>query len=151
MPRATVSTDTVRKELRSAPPDGYVVLRQLSYAEMMQRRDMIARVYSDLPTDQRRAVKQETVRQYMELVNRAASEWEFARCIVDHNLEDDQGNKLDFTNPMALDVLNPKIGAEIDRYIEELNQEDEEAPLSEKSPSSSSLDEENEHTSSTIP
>ena len=28
---------------------------------------------------------------------------------------------------MSLSILNPKVGSEIDRYIEELNQEDEES------------------------
>jgi hypothetical protein len=47
---------------------------------------------------------------------------------LDHNLEDEFGNKLDFSNGMTLQVLDPRIGVEIERYIDELNQdaEDEE-------------------------
>ncbi len=123
MPKATISTETVRKQLKTCP-GGYVDLRQLSYAEMMKRRDIASRMYADVSTSQGRAT-QETIRQYMEVVNVAIMEFEFANCVVEHNLEDDDGNKLDFSNPMALQILNPKIGAEIDRYIEELNQEDE--------------------------
>ena len=139
MPRATVSTDTVRKELKSCP-EGYVELRQLSWAEMMKRRDIASRMYADVSTKQGVAT-QETIRQYMEVVNVAIMEFEFKNCIIDHNLEDDAGNKLDFSNPMSLQILNPKIGSEIDRYIEELNQEDEQSvvPL-EKQPTSSSPD-----------
>lgn len=124
MPRATVSTEHIKKNLRTCP-GGFVVLRQLSYAEMMKRRDIASRMYADVKTDQAAMKSQETIRQYMEVVNVAIMEFEFANCIIDHNLEDDQGNKLDFSNPMALQILNPKIGSEIDRYIEELNQEDE--------------------------
>jgi hypothetical protein len=136
MPKATVSTETIRKELKSLP-GGYVELRQLSWAEMMKRRDIASRMYADVST-KTGAATQETIRQYMEVVNVAIMEFEFKNCIIDHNLEDDDGNKLDFSNPMALSILNPKVGSEIDRYIEELNQEDETSvvPL-EKQPTSS--------------
>jgi len=139
MPRATISTDTTRKDLKSCP-GGYVELRQLSWAEMMKRRDVASRMYADVSTKQGQAT-QDSIRQYMEVVNVAIMEFEFKNCIVDHNLEDDDGNKLDFSNPMALQILNPKIGSEIDRYIEEMNQEDETtvAPL-EKQPTSSLQD-----------
>lgn len=123
MPKATISTETFRKELKTCP-GGYVELRQLSWAEMMKRRDLASRMYADVSTKQGTATP-ETIRQYMEVVNVAIMEFEFKNCIVDHNLEDDDGNKLDFGNPMSLQILNPKVGSEIDRYIEELNQEDE--------------------------
>ncbi len=150
MPRATVSTETVRKELRSLP-GGFVELRQLSWAEMMKRRDIASRMYADVSTKQG-AATQETIRQYMEVVNVAIMEFEFKNCVVDHNLEDDNGNLLDFSNPMALSILNPKVGSEIDRYIEELNQEDEQsvAPL-DKPLTSFSQDGEVEPSESTIP
>lgn len=139
MPRATVSTETIRHSLNSLP-GGFVELRQLSWAEMMKRRDIASRMYADVSTG-KGAATQETIRQYMEVVNVAIMEFEFKNCIVDHNLEDDNGNKLDFSNPMALSILNPKVGSEIDRYIEALNQEDESSvvPL-EKQPTSSLLD-----------
>jgi hypothetical protein len=138
MPRATISTETIRKELKTCP-GGFVELRQLSWAEMMKRRDIASRMYADVKTSQTSV--QDTIRQYMEVVNVAIMEFEFKNCIVDHNLEDDEGNRLDFSNPMSLSILNPKIGSEIDRYIEELNQEDESTvvPL-EKPPTSSSQD-----------
>lgn len=123
MPKATISTENERKQLKSCP-GGFVELRQLSWAEMMKRRDIASRMYADVSTKQGTATP-ETIRQYMEVVNVAIMEFEFKNCIVDHNLEDDDGNLLDFSNPMSLQILNPKIGSEIDRYIEELNQEDE--------------------------
>jgi hypothetical protein len=139
MPKATISTETVRKELKTCP-GGFVELRQLSWAEMMKRRDIASRMYADVSTKQGNATP-ETIRQYMEVVNVAIMEFEFKNCIVDHNLENDDGVLLDFSNAMSLQILNPKIGSEIDRYIEELNQEDETSvvPL-EKQLTSSLLD-----------
>jgi hypothetical protein len=139
MPRATISTETFRRELKTCP-GGFVELRQLSWAEMMKRRDIASRMYADVSTKTGPA-SQETIRQYMEVVNVAIMEFEFKNCIVDHNLENDDGVLLDFSNAMSLQILNPKIGSEIDRYIEELNQEDESSvvPL-EKLPISSLQD-----------
>ena len=149
MPRATVSTDHERIDLRTCP-GGYVVLRQLSYSEMMARRDIAGRLYYEQKAPprnraERRAQKkvepEETRRAELEVLNVKLMEWEFSKCIVDHNLEDDDGNKLDFSNPMSYDILDPKIGAEINEYIDDMNQEGEDdvVPL-EKSHTSSSLD-----------
>jgi len=149
MPRATVSTEHEKFDLRTCP-GGFVVLRQLSYSEMMHRRDVAARLYYEQKAPprnraERRAQKKdnadENTRAELEVLNVKIMEWEFAKCVVDHNLEDDNGTKLDFTNSMSFDVLDPKIGAEINEYIDDMNQEDEEdvVPLV-KSPTSSSLD-----------
>jgi len=146
MPKATVSTEHERFDLRTCP-GGFVVLRQLSYSEMMHRRDIAGRLYYEQKAPARNRAERrarqkdgadETRRAELEVLNVKLMEWEFAKCIVSHNLEDDNGNPLDFTNTMSYDVLDPKIGAEINEYIDDMNQEDEESvvPL-EKSPTSS--------------
>lgn len=61
-----------------------------------------------------------------ELMQEWSRHYEFSRCIVEHNLEDETGAKLDFSNKLAITKLDPKIGSEIERLIDELNQEEEE-------------------------
>lgn len=119
MPRATVITDTIRKELKSCP-GGYVELKQLSYSEMLARRDIVTRMSMRQGGDDKINV---------ELANLEANRFSFRNCIVDHNLEDDNGRKLDFSLPNTLAILDPKVGVEIERYIDELNQDDEEEEL----------------------
>lgn len=144
MPKATVSAETHKFNLRTCP-GGYVELRQLSYAEMMSRRDIASRMYAEFKNTGKGSKinieAEDTVKQYMEVVNVKIMEFEFSRCVVGHNLEDDNGNPLDFDNEMSLRILDPKIGAEISGYIDSLNQEDEEdvAPLG-KQPISSLRD-----------
>jgi len=57
-----------------------------------------------------------------------ANEWttqfDFANCIEDHNLTDDQDNKLDFKNPLVFQILDPRVGLEIEKLITDLNQEE---------------------------
>jgi len=121
MPRATVSTETVRIDLATCP-GGFVELRTLSYYEMMQRRDIMARISTEQTggTSRNRNTKQ-----IMEMMNAAVTQFEFENCIRTHNLEDENGVLLDFRNPLALRSLDPKIGAEIGRKIDELNKDDD--------------------------
>lgn len=145
MPRATVSQETTRFELKTCP-EGFVSLRTLSFHEMNQRQDIVSRMYQEQRVNKRgqKATQEEIVRGYYEIMNVAVTEYEFRNCIVDHNLEDENGNLIDFTRPMQAWRLDPKIGDEIGRYIDSLNQapeEDEMLPLP-TSPSSSSLIEE---------
>jgi hypothetical protein len=121
MPRATVSTETHHRELKTLP-EGWVDLKQLSFDEMLERRDKAMRMSMESNTGRGNTGK---------ISLDSAMQWtrffEFSKCIVDHNLEDDSGNKLNFANKMTLKVLDPKVGQEIERYIDELNQEDEES------------------------
>jgi hypothetical protein len=148
MPRATVTHDTTRINLKSAPPDGYVDLRTLSFHEMTTRQDIATRMYQEQSTGKgkkKNAKDEETIRGYFEIMNVAVTEYEFRNCIVAHNLEDENGELIDFTRPMQAWRLDPKVGQEIDSAIEKMNQFDEEgeddlAPLS-IAPSSFSSDE----------
>lgn len=122
MPDATRQVETIRRELKSCPPDGFVVLRQLSYDEMLERRDggmkiMMEREGSSRNVDPNMAVQ---------IANKWSNHFTFPRCIVDHNLTDSNGVLLDFKHPEAVfKFLSPKVGAEIEKYIDELNQEED--------------------------
>lgn len=139
MPRATVTVETHRRELKTCPPDGFVVLRTLSFHEMQMRMDIAGRMYQE---EQVAAVKKrarggpsddELLRAYFESANVKVAEFEFRNCIVDHNLfvDDAETQQIDFTKPMHAWKLDPKIGEEIAGYIAELTQidEDDVAPL----------------------
>jgi hypothetical protein len=122
MPRATVSQEHVRHELKSCP-GGYVVLRQLPYGQVLVRRDGA----SQLVLEQQQK-GQTDGRMLVETMQTWAREFEFKNCIVEHNLEDDHDVLLDFNNPLAIRFLDPRVGKEIEALIDELNGEsDDEA------------------------
>ena len=125
MPQATVTQETVNRLLKSCPPDGFVELRTLSFHEMNTRSDIASRMYSEQKPNVKKP-KEEVVRGYLEIMNVAVTEFEFRNCITDHNLEDENGNPIDFTRPMQAWRLDPKIGQEIGKYIDELNNFDDE-------------------------
>ena len=131
MPKATVSQDTVRKDLKTLP-GGYVELRKLPFGLLLERRDnaskmsMSGRGGNDNKVD-------------ISLMQQWSRTFEFANCIVDHNLEDEGGQKLNFNNELSVHMLDPKIGQEIETYLDELNgEEDEDEKKDFRTPSSAS-------------
>jgi TRAP-type mannitol/chloroaromatic compound transport system substrate-binding protein len=126
MPRATAdTTTTVRKDLKTCP-GGYVELRRMTYGQMLERRSMAANL--KMPMNGNRKQDREAV---MKLMDATVTLYEFSHCVVDHNLEDENGVKLQLNSQRDIQRLDPKIGSEIDAYISELNnfeQEDEENP-----------------------
>jgi hypothetical protein len=120
MPRATVSTEPTRYELKSLP-GGYVQLVPLPFGKMLERRENASKMSMQGDTRKSKGGQID-----FSLMQRWARQYEFVNCIVDHNLEDDKGNKLDFNNRLALDALDPKIGAEIEQLIDSINQEEDE-------------------------
>jgi hypothetical protein len=126
VPRATVNTEATRHELKTCP-GGFVDLRALPFGQMLERREKASKMSMEQSLSrsrQRSRDQQQTIS--FDLMQRWARSFEFKHCIVDHNLEDDKGQKLNFDLPGTLDILDPRIGSEIERYIDELNQEEEE-------------------------
>lgn len=123
MPVATTSGDeTQRYELKSLE-GAWVELRQLTYGEWLRRRAMSSNMA--LKGGGGKGKGKDDFEGVMQLVNEKATQFEFANCIVDHNLEDADGNKLNFKKSSTLNTLNPKVGEEIALRISNLNQFDE--------------------------
>lgn len=125
MPVGTRKMETVRRELKTAPPDGYVVLRQLSFDEMLERRDGATKVLMERGVGGRNA----DAKMAVQIANKWSNYFSFPRCIVEHNITNEDGVLLDFSQrgiEQTFRMLDPKIGTEIETLIDELNQEEEE-------------------------
>lgn len=140
MPVVTVDPNEYeRKELESAPADpnvegdeqGYIMVRPLPYGMRLTMRDKAfkQRMMQQLP---QRGKQPEQLKEIpVELLsdNEWAAQFEMSYCIGDHNLQDRKGQVLDFTKPFALKLLNPKVGAEIERILLDINAEEGEETL----------------------
>lgn len=115
MPRATVRTEAQRIDLQSVE-GGWVEIRQLPYYEMLVRRDRGGKLFFDAQQEGR--VEIATLQAW-------ARQYEFEHCIIDHNLEDENGQKLDFSNEATLSVLDPRVGQEIEDAIDKLHNVEE--------------------------
>jgi hypothetical protein len=146
MPKATVNPEAHRFELETCP-GGFVSLRTLSFHEMELRKDIAGRMYQEETRGNVKAAQsgkklsdEELLRAYFESANVKVTEYEFRNMVIEHNLfiDDAETQLIDFSKPMPTWKLDPKIGEEINRYIAQLTQMDEDdvAPLP-KSPSPS--------------
>lgn len=127
MPRATIDTTaTERFELDSLPATqddeaGWVELKKLSYGQILARRDMATQM-SIGGIDNKS--KDDDISAAIDIIQKAVTEFEFKYCIVNHNLDDSNGNKLNFSNPQSVTDLDPIIGQEIAELIDDLNKWD---------------------------
>jgi hypothetical protein len=147
MPKATVDPELHYYDLQTCP-GGFIKLRALSFHEMQMRMDIAGRMYQEEKVakvkNTRQRSEEEIVRGYFEIMNVAVTEFEFRNCVVEHNLYIDEAETqlIDFTKPMHTWKLDPKVGAEIAKYIGELTQieEDDLLPLPTVLSSSSSAE-----------
>jgi hypothetical protein len=116
MPRATVSHKGIRHELKTLE-GGFVELRQLSYEEILARRDGV----TNMSLEREMIEDEANLSMQINMMQLWAREYDFRNCIRNHNLEDDNGELLDFTKKGTLGMLDPKVGREIEALIDALN------------------------------
>jgi hypothetical protein len=126
VPKATVSLIPKRFDLKTLP-EGYVCIRRMPYGKKLQRIDMATQMgmkaSKDTLTNKDSADEAEMFLKSMQYTV-AQTDWKY--CVVDHNLEDDDGQKIDFTDDSAIDMLDPVIAEEISGYIDAMNNYDPE-------------------------
>lgn len=126
MPRATVDQSPGEKIPLKTCPDGYVILRRLSYGQKIQRREMSTQLTMDMSSKKKSDAKAE-----LAMLTMNSTIFDFSHCIVDHNLEDEIGNKLNLSTLLGLASLDPKVGEEIETLLDRLNNFEEELDTAE--------------------
>lgn len=117
MPKAVVDfSDTERHDLKTLP-GGFVVLRRLSFGQKLQRQQMAVQMnMRGQGKNAEASLVQETTK---------VSAFEFAHCVVEHNLEDLDGRTLNFQNVADVVKLHPMVGEEVDALINGMNNYEE--------------------------
>jgi len=130
MPKAVANLEGKKFDLETLP-GGFVVLRKLSYGELLTRRNLGLGVNAPFRRDT------EEVDFQLQMDQSASRFFEFAHMILDHNLEDENGKPLNMNSAADVQRLDPAVAQEIEEYMNDLNTMDEEAPLLAKSGSPS--------------
>ncbi|MEQ1675082.1 MAG: hypothetical protein ABL876_00195 [Chitinophagaceae bacterium] len=118
MPIVQVSDAPVRFELETAPPDGYVMLKRLSYGQKLLR--------GESAFDTTVQGEGRNTMMYVANQRRKVQALDFAACVVEHNLtyiDDATGNEcpFDFKSSWWQDKLDPRVGEEIETRIDSMN------------------------------
>lgn len=119
MPRAVVDVTPIHHDLKSLP-EGYVELRRMTYGDWLHRSDISLLMQVEME-EQKSKGKARGRTADMKLQNQAVTIYEFSRCIVSHNLTDENDKPLDFKNRRTLEILDPRIGNEIGELIDEMH------------------------------
>lgn len=129
MPVVTVDpSDYERFELKTAPPDGYVMLRPLPYGMKLSRRSKATKMMMRQSGTTAKGQAQGEQVFEVESMDEWAVAFDFAYCIGEHNLQSRDGKVIDFSQNtiMKIKMLSPKVGTEIERYIDQLNNDEDE-------------------------
>jgi hypothetical protein len=117
MPKAVVAVEPKRYELKSCP-GGFVTIREMSFGERMVRNAKQGKM---------KVLKKSTeFAGEVEMALAALTKWDMSNLVMDHNLEDENGTKLDLSSGRDLEKLASRIGEEIGKYIDEVNNFDDE-------------------------
>jgi hypothetical protein len=142
MPDATVSMDLGPKIDLKSIEGGWVRLKPMPFGKKLERRDKATRMSMMMEADNRRRGKtQEPTEVKLDILNRWSTAFDFAECIGEHNLTDHENRPLDLSNPGVLDVLDPRVGTEIEALIAELIGDDDELTDFSQRPTLSSVEE----------
>lgn len=114
MPKAIFNPDNVKRFDLKSCPEGFVVIRRHSYGHNLERRQMAVDTQIS-----KAANGKEQADVTMNVLDTTL--FDFANCIVEHNLEDDAGTLLNFKLAGHVSALDGAIGEEIATYIESFN------------------------------
>lgn len=113
MPIAVVTAEVVEHELKSLE-GGHVTLRCMTYGQKLERQALTS-------TMKMRGQGKKNFEAEMQMMNERVNMLAFKYCVVDHDLQDENGQRLDMTNEIAVKRLNPRVGEEIETLIDKMN------------------------------
>jgi len=122
MPRATNNIEDLEHFDLKSCPGGFVDLRRMTYGQYLRRQGMAMDMQMKGGDGRSKANVID-----IDLGQEKVTHFEFSVCIAGHNLEDDNGNQLDFKNAGHVQILDPRVGQEIGDLINKMNsfEEDE--------------------------
>lgn len=120
MPVAVIVEESSgRVDLTTAPPDGYVVVRRMTYGEKLTRTGMATQMLFEQGENGSRS--KDTFKGEMKIRTEEIALWDFSNLVIEHNLTDKNGIPLNFKNVEDVKKLHPKIGEEIGKIIDDFN------------------------------
>lgn len=138
MPVVGIGGDTKRFDLKTCPPDGYVVLRRQSYGEKLSRKAELSKATVEAARDNLKGKTTEGITAQFQMMTEGTTLMDFSKSIVEHNLTfyarpDDPSSEtaFDFTNLAHIKKLPAHIGEEIETYITQMNDFEDDADTKE--------------------
>lgn len=118
MPVAVVIDNISDKiPLKTLPPDGYVIVRRMTYGESLARSGKATKLLVGAGDSKNK----EDFKGEIDVQTEALALWDFANLVVEHNCQDVDGRTLNFKNVLDVKKLSSAVGAEIGEAIDKFN------------------------------
>ena len=115
---ATFRPRVQRYDLKSVK-SGWVELQRLAYGARLQRLQLASTLKTSIKPGGR--TEEEDIPAEIASALVATTRLDFAYCVVDSNLGNQVGRKLDFHDPKDVEALDPAVGEEISELIDKHN------------------------------
>ena len=113
---ALLDTSKKNKHDLKTLPGAWIETRLMTYGEKCLKTDKSLQVTRNISSS-----ADQDDKLLLEQLSYQANIIDIKTCVVNHNLTDFAGAKLDLSNPKVIDALHPKVGEEINRIIDEEN------------------------------
>ena len=115
MPVAVVTNNFSEKIMLTTLPEGYVVVRRMSYGEELERSQLATKFTMGASAGTKDFAGE------MDIQTEKVALWDFAHLIVEHNLTDENETLLNFKNAKDVNRLDNVVGKEIGEIIDNFN------------------------------
>ena len=116
MPAAVVDLNSTEKfELKSLP-EGFVVLRKMTYGQKLVRQQNAMKINMQMASGRNKNASAN-----MEMLSLQSALFDFKNCVIEHNLEDVSGQPLNLSSDFDVQRLDPRVGEEISNLIDTMN------------------------------
>ncbi len=120
MPSAVVTNNVSEKIPLKTLPEGYVIVRRMTYGEDLARSAKATKLLVGTDSGGKGKSKDDFQGQ-IDIQTEALALWDFANLVVEHNCEDATGRTLNFKNINDVKILDKNIGQEIGQIIDDFN------------------------------
>lgn len=129
MPVAIVDPEVYQRRDLKSLEGAYIMVRPLPHGMVLRRRDKASKMFieTNMGSQGHRKKQEDVSRLEIETMQEWSTAFDYKYCIGQHNLEDKDGNMLDLGSPLVIQQLDPKVGAELDSIIANLNDYEEDA------------------------
>lgn len=116
MPKATASVEAERHDLKTLE-GGFIRARRLTYGEILKRRELVQTMRGRPSQGNKDEAETEVSLHFLDV-----QVYEFGRCIIEHNLElEDGGRTLNLSTKEDVLKLDPRVGQEIENILDAMN------------------------------
>ncbi len=129
MPVGTIDPNKYERYDLKTLPGAFIELRPLPFGLKLERRDKATKMSMEAAAGRGRGSDAPPQKFELETLSKWSRAYDFKHCIGDHNITDVNDVKLDFGNPMTLQLLDPRLGSELETLIDSLNEDETEESM----------------------